>query len=109
MNEQILYCRDCGREFAFTVGEQEFYARHELTNLPGRCPDCRVVRKQSGNAQVGGDSKAQNNGGRTLYPAVCAGCGRTTQVPFQPRPGGRPVYCNDCYQLQPRGTQQRVH
>jgi CxxC-x17-CxxC domain-containing protein len=99
MDDQILYCRDCGREFAFTVGEQEFYARHELTNPPGRCPDCRGARKQ------GGGGRVQNgNGTRMLYPVVCANCSKLTQVPFQPRPGGRPVYCNDCYQS--RGSQQ---
>ena len=27
---------------------------------------------------------------------VCADCGRTAQVPFQPT-GSRPVYCNDCF------------
>jgi CxxC-x17-CxxC domain-containing protein len=98
MDDQILYCRDCGREFAFTVGEQEFYARHELTNPPGRCSDCRGARKQGG-------GRVQNgNSARALYPVVCASCSKLTQVPFQPRPGGRPVYCNDCYQL--RGFQQ---
>jgi CxxC-x17-CxxC domain-containing protein len=33
---------------------------------------------------------------RQLYDAVCAECGRTAQVPFQPT-GSRPVYCNDCF------------
>ncbi|HEX7474432.1 MAG TPA: zinc-ribbon domain containing protein, partial [Dehalococcoidales bacterium] len=26
--EKTLRCRDCGQEFAFTVGEQEFYQTH---------------------------------------------------------------------------------
>ena len=34
-----------------------------------------------------------------MYPAVCAECGKDTQVPFQPR-GDRPVYCSDCYRAQ---------
>ena len=33
---------------------------------------------------------------RQMYDAVCADCGRTAQVPFQPT-GSRPVYCNDCF------------
>ena len=33
---------------------------------------------------------------REMYPAVCATCGKNTQVPFEPR-NGRPVYCSDCY------------
>ena len=31
-----------------------------------------------------------------MYPAVCAQCGKNTEVPFQPR-GDKPVYCSDCY------------
>jgi CxxC-x17-CxxC domain-containing protein len=31
-----------------------------------------------------------------MFPAVCATCGKDTQVPFEPR-NGRPVYCSDCY------------
>ena len=34
---------------------------------------------------------------RQMYDAVCANCGRTAQVPFQPT-GSRPVYCSDCFQ-----------
>jgi CxxC-x17-CxxC domain-containing protein len=32
-----------------------------------------------------------------MFPAVCANCGRDTEVPFQPR-GDSPVYCRDCFQ-----------
>src|SRR5439155_11757291 len=39
--DKTLTCRDCGRGFAFTRGEQEFYATRGFTNEPGRCPDCR--------------------------------------------------------------------
>jgi CxxC-x17-CxxC domain-containing protein len=38
-------------------------------------------------------------GGREMFDAVCATCGRATQVPFQPRPE-RPVYCQDCFRAQ---------
>jgi CxxC-x17-CxxC domain-containing protein len=31
-----------------------------------------------------------------MFPAVCAECGKDTQVPFEPR-GDKPVYCSDCY------------
>lgn len=108
MDDQVLYCRDCSREFIFTIGEQEFYASRSLTNPPGRCPDCRGARKAGGSG-----SKAQNSGApqgssgaRVLYPAICAHCGNPTQVPFQPWPG-RSIYCNDCYQQQLRGPQSQ--
>jgi hypothetical protein len=43
--DRTLICRDCGREFVFTMGEQEFFAQKGFTNEPGRCPECRAVRK----------------------------------------------------------------
>ena len=36
-------------------------------------------------------------GERKMFKAVCADCGKETEVPFQPTEG-RPVYCRDCYQ-----------
>lgn len=32
-----------------------------------------------------------------LFEAICSACGCETQVPFQPRPGGKPVLCRECY------------
>ena len=43
--DETLGCVDCGRQFAFTTGEQEFFAMKGFTNKPTRCPDCRAVRK----------------------------------------------------------------
>jgi len=42
---EMLTCVDCGRQFAFTAGEQEFYAMKGFTNKPNRCSDCRAARK----------------------------------------------------------------
>ena len=98
--DRTLTCRDCGQEFVFTAGEQEFYRGRGLTNDPGRCPDCRRARK----AQRGGESfgGARGAGGadrprREMFPATCSACGRETKVPFQPR-GDKPVYCSDCFE-----------
>jgi DNA-directed RNA polymerase subunit RPC12/RpoP len=44
-----LTCKDCGAEFTFTAGEQEFYAEKGFTNQPVRCPACRRARKQQRN------------------------------------------------------------
>lgn len=35
-----ITCRDCGQDFAFTVGEQEFYAQKNLPD-PEYCLICR--------------------------------------------------------------------
>jgi CxxC-x17-CxxC domain-containing protein len=108
--DKTLTCRDCGQQFTFTAGEQEFYASRGLMNQPGRCPDCRRARKSqpggsaSGGGYGGGYSGGYGAGGydrpqRQMYPAVCSQCGRETEVPFQPR-GDKPVYCSDCFAQQ---------
>lgn len=40
-----LTCKDCGKEFNFTAGEQEFLTKHGLKHTPVRCPECRHKRK----------------------------------------------------------------
>jgi len=45
MEDKTLVCKDCGAEFTFTVGEQEFYAEKGFTNEPQRCKACRDARK----------------------------------------------------------------
>lgn len=84
-NDKTLTCRDCGAEFIFTAGEQEFYAEKGFTNEPGRCPDCRSRRRRE-----------RTSGTREMHAAVCAECGEETQVPFKPT-NGRPVYCSTCF------------
>ncbi|MDP2744763.1 MAG: zinc-ribbon domain containing protein [Dehalococcoidia bacterium] len=93
--DKSLQCADCGASFTFTSGEQEFFASKGYTNEPKRCPTCRQSRK----ADRGGSSGGSGSGFRAprqMFPAVCAGCGKETEVPFEPR-DGRPVYCSDCY------------
>ena len=102
MQDKTLTCRDCGREFVFTASEQEFFAQKGFTNEPGRCPECRAARK-AGRGEGGFNARRD----REMFPAVCARCGKDTQVPFQPR-NDRPVYCSDCYSAQrPSGGYER--
>ena len=49
LQDKTLVCKDCGTEFVFTVGEQQFYAEKGFTNEPQRCQDCRKARKQQRN------------------------------------------------------------
>ncbi len=92
--DKTLNCSDCGADFTFSAGEQEFFATKGLTNEPGRCPDCRTARKQQrfGGGGGGGGSR----GPRQMHDAICASCGKDCQIPFEPREG-RPVYCSDCF------------
>jgi CxxC-x17-CxxC domain-containing protein len=96
MQDKTLACKDCGKEFVFSVSEQEFYAEKGFENEPGRCPECRAARKQNRNNRGGGRGFGFGRGEREMFPATCAACGAETQVPFKPS-NDRPVYCRDCY------------
>ena len=124
--DKTLTCRDCGRAFTFTRGEQEFYASRGFTNEPGRCPDCRQARRasrgDSGSYTAGGystggysaggySSGGYSSGGggygrREMFTATCSQCGQEARVPFQPR-GDKPVYCSDCFSKQGGGYSSR--
>ena len=92
--DKTIQCSDCGTDFSFTAGEQEFYQARGYTNEPKRCPSCWQVRKTERN----GNGNGANSYGlpRQMFPATCADCGKDTEVPFAPT-DGRPVYCSDCY------------
>lgn len=91
--DKTLQCADCGQQFTFTAGEQEFYATRGFQNEPKRCPDCRRSRKNQRSGDTGGGGYRAP---RQMYRVVCAQCGAECEVPFEPR-GDRPVYCSDCY------------
>jgi len=90
--DKSLVCFDCGATFTFTTGEQEFFQSRGYTNEPKRCPTCRESRK----SQRYGNSSYGDRPRREMFPAVCAECGKETEVPFEPRED-RPVYCSECY------------
>ena len=83
--DKTLTCKDCGAEFVFTAGEQEFYAEKGLQNEPQRCKECRMAKKRAFN---------QN---REMFTAICADCGQEATVPFQPKTD-KPVYCSECFE-----------
>ena len=93
--DKSIQCSDCGVTFTFSAAEQEQYASRGYTNEPKRCPSCRSARK----AERDGGGRSYGGGPRQMYSAVCASCGKTAEVPFEPR-GDRPVYCSDCYRKQ---------
>jgi len=66
--DKTLVCKDCGNEFTFTAGEQEFYAEKGFQNEPARCKDCRNARKNANGARNGQKREV------VMYDAVCAEC-----------------------------------
>lgn len=47
MQDKTIVCKDCGKEFVFTVGEQQFYAEKGFENEPVRCKECRINKKNA--------------------------------------------------------------
>ena len=47
--DKVITCKDCGKEFTFTVGEQNFYEQQGFTNEPVRCKECREKKKAARN------------------------------------------------------------
>ena len=101
--DKTLTCKDCGQEFIWTSGEQEFYQSRGLVNEPGRCPSCRSARRASGGA---GGYSSRSTGPREFFTATCSNCGQEARVPFQPR-GDKPVYCSSCFeQVRPSASRR---
>ena len=82
--DKILICKDCGKEFVFSAGEQEFYAERGFETEPRRCPECRRIKKQL--SRQSGE----------IFEIVCSECGTVDTIPFEPR-HDRPVFCRACY------------
>ena len=89
--EEVVYeditltCRDCGEEFVFTAGEQQFYAEKGFKNQPKCCKACRDKKKNA------------ERGERQYFIAVCSECGGEAKLTFQPS-SDRPVYCSKCFE-----------
>ena len=42
--DKTLVCNECGQEFVFSAGEQEFYAARGFQNEPKKCKACGAAR-----------------------------------------------------------------
>lgn len=69
--DKTLVCKECGAEFVFTAGEQEFYAEKGFQNEPQRCKACRDARKA--------DKKAE----REMFTAVLRWLRQRSKSSFQ--------------------------
>lgn len=82
--DKTLVCKECGKEFIFTAGEQAFYEERGFQNQPQRCKSCRDARKNA------------TRPARQMFTATCSRCGGEAQLPFEPK-SDRPVYCSSCF------------
>ena len=62
--DKTLKCKECGNDFVFTAGEQEFYAEKGFQNEPQRCKTCRDARKNATREP------------REMFTTVCHKCGK---------------------------------
>ena len=88
--DRNLTCVDCGAEFVWTTGEQQFFADKNFTNEPKRCKSCKTRRASR---PAGADDRRE----RVETVTNCSACGKETTVPFRPTQG-RPVFCKECFQ-----------
>lgn len=106
-----LICRDCGRQFLFTEGEQEFYERMGF-NHPNRCRDCRSTKeKQNGHLNCTECGVKLQNGAsvyceqclRSLQLAhfSCSQCGATQGADTL-------VYCATCFKEVQLGAERQI-
>lgn len=73
--DKTLVCKECGKEFVFTAGEQEFYAERGFQNEPQRCKACRDARK---NATRGPESTTP----LPVLPAAARRVSRSSRSPI---------------------------
>lgn len=50
MESKMIVCKDCGKEFEYTAGEQKFFEEKGFT-APIRCKDCRAAKKARNEAK----------------------------------------------------------
>lgn len=87
--DETLVCKECGNEFVFTAGEQQFYAEKGFQNKPKTCRACRNARKNADKPE------------RQYFEATCSDCGAIAKLTFQPSTD-RPVYCSACFEARRR-------
>jgi predicted amidophosphoribosyltransferase len=106
-----LTCRDCGRQFLFTEGEQEFYERMGF-NHPSRCRDCRSTKeKQNGHLNCT-ECGIKLQDGASVY---CEQCLRSLQLAHvscsqcgATRGADTLVYCATCFKKIQLDTERQI-
>ncbi|MFI5071870.1 MAG: zinc-ribbon domain containing protein [Terriglobales bacterium] len=91
--DKLLTCVDCGIDFIFTSGEQEFFRDKQFKNAPKRCKACKMKRV----SVLGAAPSSAPNLPKIETRTKCSHCGKETTVPFRPTQG-RPVFCRECFQ-----------
>jgi len=81
--DKTLKCKDCGDEFIWTAGEQEFFFSRGFKNKPTRCKECRKKNRQKVEAEY--------------FRVTCSSCGQVGDVLLKPSTPEAVVYCKNCF------------
>jgi hypothetical protein len=102
-DDLTLRCSECGQEFVFTAMDQQYFQERGYSS-PKRCKRCRQAKQSAGSygQQDSGRGAGYNRGTGTETTVVCASCGQTTTVPFEPRGIGR-------FTVRTATSQSKVH
>ncbi len=82
--DKVLKCKDCGQDFIWTAGEQEFFAARGFKNKPTRCKDCRKKNRQKVETEY--------------FKVTCSNCGQIGDVLFKPSTTDAQIYCKNCFE-----------
>eukprot|EP00602_Paraphysomonas_sp_CaronLab_P006758 CAMPEP_0185019612 /NCGR_PEP_ID=MMETSP1103-20130426/2231_1 /TAXON_ID=36769 /ORGANISM="Paraphysomonas bandaiensis, Strain Caron Lab Isolate" /LENGTH=118 /DNA_ID=CAMNT_0027550031 /DNA_START=78 /DNA_END=434 /DNA_ORIENTATION=- len=81
--DKTLTCKDCGNEWVFSAGEQEFYREKAFENDPTRCKECRKAKKIARNRRMRSRRQKKNGpGGNVCYAFQKGECTRGDSCRF---------------------------
>lgn len=88
--DRSIRCSECGTMFTLSAEKQQVSHLWGIEVEDKRCPSCVRTKTRSGRG------RNENGAQREMFRAICAECGKNTEVPFKPH-SYRRVYCHDCY------------
>ena len=91
--DKTLKCKDCGKDFIFSAGEQDFFAQKGFDREPIRCSECRKAKKQKHGQEINQEQPRETE----LHIIKCKKCNKTLEVPFKPKFPDE-ILCAECFE-----------
>lgn len=82
--DKTLKCKECGQDFIWTAGEQDFFAQKGFKNKPTRCKDCRKVNRQKVETEY--------------FKITCSNCQQVGEALFKPSDPTAEIFCKKCFE-----------
>lgn len=82
LEDKILTCKTCQKEFGWSAREQQYYAKKGFKKQPQKCNDCR--------------DKANKLRNDNMFYIHCGLCDKDA-VMTNPPPKDRVAICEECY------------